>query len=448
MIMKKYMTNLLLAAIAVIAAMGFTACSDKDSKYSGDPYFQIEGLENLTYNFDYQAVDTTAYSSAKKLVVRCNRPWKLVCQDENGWCRVFPAEGDLDGIIRLSVNENKSPDTRTVTYKIYVDGQEFETPFTVVQTGAEPYIKPSANSITISRKGGETQFSVIANVPYEMSILPAEEGGATDWLAVEKSETDENTVVLKCGENPVSEPREVILHVQGTGAYAGLSIDVPVTQLGALYFENFSWMNHSDTSILGWNTDGESNSRFDKWTEEELSHGWTCRSTWCYGRPGFLKLGKTSYGGDLVSPKISEIQGTMNVAVSMQLVGYCSAGGTLDDTQVYVAVLGPGTITGIHGGDGGDIVNGVSYVDEDKNTITLNNVASFVLTSDNHFNPTTDPDGLQIWLNPNIDYTIDVDGATNQTQIVILGGVYDADLKTVGKGKNRIFVDNFKVEER
>lgn len=445
MVMKKYMKSLLLAALAVVAAMGFTACSD-DDKFTGDPYFTLEGLENMTYDFNYEAVDTLAYSEAKKIVVRSNRPWKLVCQSENGWCRVFPTEGEGDGIIRLSTVENKKPDTRDMVYKIYLDGVEQPVPLTIRQTGSEPYIKPSANSITIAREGGAIPFSVLTNVPYTYEVRPVKEGDDVSWITVTPSETDPNSVMLNCVAS--NKDRFAVLHIQGTGNYTDLSIDVPVTQLGALFFENFSWMNHSDTSILGWDTSGESEARFDKWTDEELSHGWTSRNNLCYGRPGFLKLGKTGYGGDLVSPKIPEIGSGMDIAVSMQLVGYCTQAGTLDDVQVYVGVLGPGKVTKIIGGNGGEIVNGVLYCDENKAQIVLNDVASFMLTDDNHFNYTTDPDGLLVWENPNTNYTIYVDGATSDTQIVILGGAFDVQLKTIGKGKNRIFIDNFKVEGR
>ena len=443
--MKKYMKSLLLAALAVVAAMGFTACSD-DDKFTGDPYFTLEGLENMTYDFNYEAVDTLAYSEAKKIVVRSNRPWKLVCQSENGWCRVFPTEGEGDGIIRLSTVENKKPDTRDMVYKIYLDGVEQPVPLTIRQTGSEPYIKPSANSITIAREGGTIPFSVLTNVPYTYEVRPVKEGDDVSWITVTPSETDPNSVMLNCVAS--NKDRFAVLHIQGTGNYTDLSIDIPVTQLGALFFENFSWMNHSDTSILGWDTRGESEARFDKWTDEELSHGWTSRNNLCYGRPGFLKLGKKGYGGDLVSPKIPEIGSGMDIAVSMQLVGYCTQAGTLDDVQVYVGVLGPGKVTKIIGGNGGEIVNGVLYCDENKSQIVLNDVASFMLTGDNHFNYTTDPDGLLVWENPNTNYTIYVDGATSDTQIVILGGAFDVQLKTIGKGKNRIFVDNFKVEGR
>ncbi|MDO4511741.1 MAG: BACON domain-containing carbohydrate-binding protein [Bacteroidales bacterium] len=448
--MKKYMKSLLIAALAVVAAMGFTACSD--DKYDGDPYFVLEGIgEGNVYSFDYKEVDTTKYDVAKKVVVRSNRPWKLVAQTENGWCRVFPLSGEGDGIIRLSVLENKVPDGRDIVYKVYLDGVEQPLPLTIRQSGSEPYIKPSANSITIGRKGGDTQFSVIANVPYTYEVRPAEDGADVSWLTVTPSAEDPNTVVLSCGLNETGSNRSVMLHIQGTGNYAHLSIDVPVTQLDAIYFENFSWMNHSDTSILGWVTDGETYSRFDKWTEEELSYGWTSQNALVYGRPGFLKLGKTGYGGDLVSPKIAEIKGVMDIAVSMQLVGYSSAGGTVDDGQVYVAVKGPGKITKIIGGDGaetGEIVSGVIYCDDDKNPILLNDVASFVLDPDNHFNKAMDPEGLKIWEYPLTNFTINVDGATSETQIIILGGAFDEQVKTIGKGKNRIFVDNFKVRER
>lgn len=448
--MKHYMKSLLLVAIAAIAALGITSC--KSDSFDGEPYFNIEGIgEGNVYSFDYKEVDTTAYTTAKKLVVRSNRPWKLVAQSENGWCRVFPTEGEGDGIVRLSVVENKKPDTRDIVYKVYLDGVEQPLPLTIRQTGSEPYIKPSANNITIGRKGGDNQFSVIANVPYTYEVRPVLDGEDASWLKVNPSAEDPNTVVLSCGENTTGDARSVILHIQGTGNYSGIFIDVPVTQLDALFFENFSWMNHSDTSILGWVTDGESDSRFDKWNEDELSHGWTSRNNLCYGRPGFLKLGKTGYGGDLVSPKIAEIKDGMNIAVSFQAVGYSSAGGTVDDGRVYVAIQGPGKITKVLNGNGEDItdiVNGVLYCDVDHNEIVLTGVASFALDPDNHFNPVIDPEGLLIWDYALTNFTVNVDGATSDTQVIILGGAFDVQVKSIGKGKNRVFIDNFKVRER
>ena len=141
------------AALTVAAALSFTACSDDND--AGEAFFTVYDGSNAieSYNFDYTAADTTVWNKAKTLVVRSNRPWKLVPQDENGWLRVFPAEGEGDGLIRLSRTLNNKPDTRTLTYKIYLDGKDSGKTFTVTQTGAEPYLKGSATSFTIARTG-------------------------------------------------------------------------------------------------------------------------------------------------------------------------------------------------------------------------------------------------------------------------------------------------------
>ncbi len=380
--------------------------------------------------------------------MRSNRPWKLVPQDENGWLRVFPDEGEGDGLIRLSRTLNNKPDTRTLTYKIYLDGKDSGKTFTVTQTGAEPYLKGSATSFTIARTGGENQFTVITNVPYEYSL----KGKDTSWLTVTRSTADENVLLLTAGENLSGDDRTITLHLQGTGNYAALTLDIPVTQLSTIFFDNFAWMgiNGIDTraglSILGWDTNGESGARFDKWTDDELAHGWVSRSTTCYMRPGFFKLGKTGSGGDIVSPKIDEIAGTMDITVSFQAVGYSSAKGALDDKVLYVGLLGPGKIVGVKGAGTADLNQSCSYVDADGTTpLTLTGCACITLTSDNNFNPTTDPDGLLIWDKPVTKYSVLIAGATSETQVVMIGGAFGTALKTIGQGKNRVFIDNFTV---
>jgi hypothetical protein len=242
------------------------------------------------------------------------------------------------------------------------------------------------------------------------------------------------------------------LHLQGTGNYAALTLDIPVTQLSTIFFDNFAWMgiNGIDTraglSILGWDTNGESGARFDKWTDDELAHGWVSRSTTCYMRPGFFKLGKTGSGGDIVSPKIDEIAGTMDITVSFQAVGYSSAKGALDDKVLYVGLLGPGKIVGVKGAGTADLNQSCSYVDADGTTpLTLTGCACITLTSDNNFNPTTDPDGLLIWDKPVTKYSVLIAGATSETQVVMIGGAFGTALKTIGQGKNRVFIDNFTV---
>src|SRR5690606_9119584 len=63
-----------------------------------------------------------------------------------------------------------------------------------------------------------------------------------------------------------------------------------------------------------------------------------------YARQGFVKLGKTSYGGDLISPELSAIEGTKDVLVKFKGVAYLSATGAVVDSRVLrIEVIGPGT---------------------------------------------------------------------------------------------------------
>lgn len=443
--MKHYMKGLLLVAIALFAAIGFTSCSDDDE--SGTPYFTIEGQEdstNFACNFDYKGIDTTSMSSAKKLVVRANRTWRLVPRttDQGTWARVFPMSGDGDGLIRVSSLQNEMPDVRDQVYDVYLDGQSTGQTLVVSQTGSEPYLRGSSTKFEIARTGGDVQFVITTNINYEYSLV----GDNTSWLSVSRDAANPNVLILHADENLSGEDQSAILHLQGTGNHADLQVDVPITQTSALMFENFSWMIPDPAAdVRGWETTGEL--RFDKWTDEMKSHGWVSRSTWCYGRPGFIKLGKTNYGGDVISPKFSELGGTANVRVSFQAVGYASAKGLVDAQELSVALIGPGKITKVECGDpmyGGEVDAPIAYVDENKGEISLKG-AHITLARDNHFNPTTDPTGLLIWDEEFTHYYLTVEGATSETQVVFIGGSYDHAQASAAINKNRIFLDNFKV---
>jgi len=69
-------------------------------------------------------------------------------------------------------------------------------------------------------------------------------------------------------------------------------------------------------------------------------------------------------------------------------------------------------------------------------------VSSF--TIDNWPNYTLDPDCITIWKDPSATYSFTITGATSETQLRFLGG--DFNLVGVGAGKNRIFIDDIKVE--
>jgi len=181
--------------------------------------------------------------------------------------------------------------------------------------------------------------------------------------------------------------------------------------------EHFDWLTYGST--IFYTTTGET--RMDTWTAEEMAKHWTStpneyssNQQVVYARTGFVKLGKTGYGGDLISPKFEMLEEETTVKVTFKAVPYQTKAGTQDDNILKVGVVGPGTAS----------------------------ASSF--TIDNWPDYTADPDCTAIWQDPSSTYMFTITGATADTQISLLGG--DFILVGVGKGKNRIFIDDIKVE--
>ncbi len=233
------------------------------------------------------------------------------------------------------------------------------------------------------------------------------------------------------------------------GAMAAVSMTANAASTTVLN-ETFDWTLGATTSILGWDTSNESSYRYDKWSGANLENpGWYSYSGYVWARPGFIKLGKTKTGGDIESPALAAIEGTKNLTVTFQAVGYTSAALTnIDNQELYVGVTGAGKVTKVEvsglsetGGAVQSIVNGVAYkqLDAEGNAqdITVDGVAYIKLDSANHFNKTLDPTGLEVWNKAYSKYTLTVEGATSATRIFFIG-------KAMGSMDvtNRIFIDN------
>jgi len=248
---------------------------------------------------------------------------------------------------------------------------------------------------------------VKANVSWTYSI----ENGS--WLT-ELGKT-EKQIKLTAVRN-LGDERQAILTVT-SAEYPELAKEVVLTQSAGnvVLEEYFSWLAYGNTVF--WETGGET--IINDWTQEQKDKGWTSTlNTFSnemnlYARPGFIKLGKTKFGGDLISPKLTEIVESANVIVKFKAVPYMTKTGTKDDNILYVSVIGPGTI----------------------------GTASF--TIDNWPNYTLDPNCTSIWADPAAERSFVITGATAETRIKFLGGDYK--LEGVGKGKNRIFLDDIKV---
>lgn len=404
-------TGMTIFAVMAISAFMFLSCEKEDEKKSGDPFFTLEG------NPTGLSVGTAA--KTQSFVVRSNRPWQVVAKTESDWVRAFPAEGEDDGIFKMIVVENKTFNPRTATFSFVVDGKEQPVLFTVTQEKAIPYL--TVADITagknINQAAQDVKINVKTNVEYTYS-------SDAPWFTFLRADVGSagTDLIFSATENLAAKSR--IANVSFVcQQFPNLNVKLTVTQEGksegtVVLFEDFSWLAYG--SAIFYTTTGET--RIDSWNAEQKSKGWTStvntvpnsgNTPLCYARQGFVKLGKTAYGGDLISPKLSAITGTKNLLVKFKAVPYMTAAGAKDDNTLIVSVIGPGT------------------------------VGTSTFTIDNWPNYATDPNCTLIWEDISAERSFTITGATSETQIKFLG--WDYNLVGVGAGKNRIFLDDIKV---
>jgi len=396
-------TGRLLLAVALLYPLIFMSCSDDENEVSEAAYFNIE--ENPT------GLSADINGITKSYTVRANRPWKIVAQSQVDWVRAFPAEGDDDGIFEFKVSENPTFESRSVNFAFIVDGNEQPVLFRVDQEANVPYITLEDAETGIAVPSAQTDFSikVKANVDWTYTLV---EG---DWLTeVAVSESEIHMLAAKNN----GELRSATVKVS-SALHPSLDQEITITQSpgNVILEENFDWLNYGST--IFYTTSGET--RMDSWTTDEMDRGWnssenasSSNQKLVYARTGFLKLGKTGYGGDLISPALSALEEPTNVRVTFKAVPYKTKGGTEDDNTLNISVIGPGTTS--------------------VNSFTIDNWPDY----------DTDPECTLIWENEGSNYEFIITGATSETQIKFLGGAYD--LVGVGKGKNRIFLDDIKVK--
>lgn len=339
-IFQKKNSNIVVFAFFVLFALSMTSCS-KD-RFDGDPYFYIEDQPTGI------TVDASGIKSAnrKAYTIRSNRPWKITQETACDWLHILADEGEDDGIFSVWVDKNANFTDRSCNLIFTVNDQEQPMMLRVDQKADVPTvtIANAESGYEMLGKGAQIKIPVKNNVTWTASL------SSTDWAAIDSIGKD--TVYVSASKNLEDTPRTVTLTAVGTGTYSSLSSSTVITQatMGIIMSEHFDWMK--EDAEIGFNYSKGGELSYGSWTADYLSHDWYTTvdksgstTPSLYGGNGYLKISRTNFTGNLISPAFSLIEGTQDVKVSFKSIGYISSKAKKDDGVLRVIVYqGGGTI--------------------------------------------------------------------------------------------------------
>lgn len=185
----------------ILACFILSSCSEKYDK----------GLDLYpTLIPRYLAVTPTAlsFSSASSSntlqVTSTETPWRI----ENGidWISTSPASAPSSASVNVSVTENKSGDAARVGIfylKSGVNDWQYESPISVTQANATPYISLSKTETDFTGAANTETITVSANCTWTVS-------SSEDWLTVSQKD---NSITLSATSNESNMNRTAIVYV-------------------------------------------------------------------------------------------------------------------------------------------------------------------------------------------------------------------------------------------
>lgn len=405
--------NIFLSALTLICLLGFSGCKDNDDPV-GDPYLTFENIEG-TINVSKAGI---TQAKRKAVTVRSNSAWKVALEnpDDASWLHFFIDEGEDDGLIYYWVDKNTTFDQRDGKITLSDNGKVLNS-LDIVQEADVPTIsiKDGASDYTIAPEGSVLKLAIEANISWKASLTPD-----VEWAHI--TNVTEDSVFVTIDKNEEDE-RTVTLALTGEGEYANVNSTTLITQKdeSLIYNDDLNWLQEGEDKP----TYETPEVKIEKW---EKDMGWTSYSSWAYGGHGYIKLGKTNYNGDIVSPALTKLKKPTDVKVTFQSMGYVSKTGVKDASIVKVGVIGPGEVNG-------DEVNSISINGTAYRCVKFVNTV-FPNSENNENGEDYDP-----WAQPGSYHSFTITGATAETKIIFVGG----DNWNKVKGKNRVYLKSVEV---
>lgn len=405
--------NIFLSALTLICLLGFSGCKDNDDPV-GDPYLTFENIEG-TINVSKAGI---TQAKRKAVTVRSNSAWKVALEnpDDASWLHFFIDEGEDDGLIYYWVDKNTTFDQREGKITLSDNGKVLNS-LDIVQEADVPNItvKDGSNGFTIAPEGSVLKLAIEANISWKASLTPD-----VEWAHI--TNVTEDSVFVTIDKNEEDE-RTVTLALTGEGEYANVNSNTLITQKdeSLIYNDDLNWLQEGEDKP----TYETPEVKIEKW---EKDMGWTSYSSWAYGGHGYIKLGKTNYNGDIVSPALTKLKKPTDVKVTFQSMGYVSKTGVKDASIVKVGVIGPGEVNG-----------------DEVNSISINGIAyrcvKFVNTVFPNSENNENGEDYDPWAQPGSYHSFTITGATAETKIIFVGG----DNWNEVKGKNRVYLKSVEV---
>lgn len=405
--------NIFLSALTLICLLGFSGCKDNDDPV-GDPYLTFENIEG-TINVSKAGI---TQAKRKAVTVRSNSAWKVALEnpDDASWLHFFIDEGEDDGLIYYWVDKNTTFDQREGKITLSDNGKVLNS-LDIVQEADVPNItvKDGSSDYTIAPEGSVLKLAIEANISWKASLTPD-----VEWAHI--TNVTEDSVFVTIDKNEEDE-RTVTLALTGEGEYANVNSTTLITQKdeSLIYNDDLNWLQEGEDKP----TYETPEVKIEKW---EKDMGWTSYSSWAYGGHGYIKLGKTNYNGDIVSPALTKLKKPTDVKVTFQSMGYISKTGVKDASIVKVGVIGPGEVNG-------DEVNSISINGTAYRCVKFVNTV-FPNSENNENGEDYDP-----WAQPGSYHSFTITGATAETKIIFVGG----DNWNKVKGKNRVYLKSVEV---
>lgn len=372
-------------------------------------------------------ISVTEQGTSQTFTVQTSGTWKVEPVRTERWLKIASGEGSGNGTFTVTVDRNATLEERTSVLTFVVDGRIQNYVLKIVQEartadngngGSYTYLDLGGqNDIEVPEEGLNGRYVVRSTGDWRVEIIEGEE-----WLNIVPMEGHLDAGVnISVAANLSPDPRtaRVVYYLDGIQMPGEVEINQDGVEL--ILFEDFNWLNYGNQVFN--TTTGET--RIGLWRPDDIAKGWTSTINpvsgggdyaSIYARPGFIKLGRTGFGGDLISPKLSEIEGTKDLRVTFKAAVYMTAGGTVDHNALKVGVNGPGTVS--------------------VSEFRINNPPDY----------TNDPQCIEVWNKPEATYTFTITGATAETQVWFMGGAFDMrDGTGWPKTVNRIFLDDILV---